>query len=243
MDFLFAKVSRERVTPVCADAVDADRFEPGPFSGIVGGPRDHSTPGSVNRLDEGLVNELAFLPEIGCVCGCKERRDIDWISDKENPRLDSWRELMEGGNNSMIERVHGASIISIGKAVYHSRDKRFDPQLLDFDVHSTSLRDCFKHVLERWDRNAGAQLECTKSLVGQRAYRAPGKRRSRVSWKARVVMYHYDAVARRVDVELDRVCSRVERCLEGRQRVFGVSVSNAAVSNDFRYCHSGSRER
>lgn len=43
-----------------------------------------------------------------------------------------------------------------------------------------------------------------------------------------------DAIARRVNIELDCICARIECRLEGQKRILGVSVANAAVGDYFR---------
>jgi hypothetical protein len=47
--------------------------------------------------------------------------------------------------------------------------------------------------------------------------------------KNRIVMYHYYSIARRMDVELDRVRTQRERAFKCRYRVFGEGVVGAAV--------------
>jgi hypothetical protein len=48
------------------------------------------------------------------------------------------------------------------------------------------------------------------------------------------MVHNHDPVTGRVYIELDRIGAGVERGLESRKRILGVSVTNAAVCNDFR---------
>ena len=49
-----------------------------------------------------------------------------------------------------------------------------------------------------------------------------------------IVMDHNDSIASSVNIELNSVNARIQRCFEGQKRIFGVSVADTAVGNYFR---------
>ena len=119
-------------------------------------------------------------------------------------------------------------------ARYDGRDPGLYVARFYFYVYGGTRTDCLQHLLERGKPDARSDLETVELRKRNRRDSAPGDGRIDRRRKHRIVMDDNDSIACCVNVQLDAVGARIQCRLEGRKRILGVSVANAAVGNYFR---------
>jgi hypothetical protein len=105
----------------------------------------------------------------------------------------------------MIESVHSAPRAGFPNAPHY---QWLDVSRLDFDINHRPITDSIENLFERGNFNAVREWEAANLRCGEIGYSGSGRRR-RVYH--RIVVHNDDAVARGVDVELDRVSSELDR--------------------------------
>ena len=134
----------------------------------------------------------------------------------------------------MIERVHSAARAGSRSALDYRRNLRLDVARFYLYVQGGTRANCLKNLLKRRKGNAWSKLEVVELRQRQGSDGASRNRGIGSRRKDRIVMDDDDSIGSRVNIELNPVNARIECCVEGQKRIFGVSVANAAVGNYFR---------
>ena len=130
--------------------------------------------------------------------------------------------------------MNGAPRGCFRDARYDGCDPGFNVSRFYFNVDGGTSAHCLQHLLERGKPDARSDLEIVELRMLKRRDGAACDGRIDRRRKQWVVMDHDSSIACCMNVELDAVGTRIQCRFEGRKRILGVSVANAAVGNYFR---------
>jgi hypothetical protein len=127
----------------------------------------------------------------------------------------------------MVESVHSAPRAGLPNAPHY---QWLDVSRLDFDINHRPITNSIENLFERGNFNAVRQWEAANLRCGEIGY--SGSRRLRRVYD-RIVVHNDDAVARGVDVELDRVSSELDRPEKSWYRILRQRLVRTAVGDLF----------
>ena len=109
---------------------------------------------------------------------------------------------------------------------YAPNDKRFDICCFDFDIDFGQVTDGVENSLQRGNLDAVGKRESAQLRGGEAGY-FPARLSGRVH--IGIVVYDDNTIARGVHIELDCVCSKVDRSEKGGDRILRQRLVRAAV--------------
>ena len=149
----------------------------------------------------------------------------------ENAGPDSWKDRLDGPDDAVIERVHRASCSRFADA---ARNQQLDVPRLDLDIDNDPVADDIERLGERGNaRTVGKrellELRCRQlgDRLARRSLGVPGVN----DW---IVVNHDNPVTGRVHVQLYSIGSELDGAIEGSERVLGMGLVRAPVSDALR---------
>src|SRR6266404_7009460 len=174
-----------------------------------------------------FIDERHLLPKVLCPSSDERGYRIDVTRYFENTSSNGGENPPHGFDNAMIESVHSAPRAGPPNAPHY---QWLDVSRLDFDINHRPITDSIENLFERGNFNTVRQWETANLRCGEIGY--PGSRR-RQRAHGRIVVHNHDAVARGVDVELDRVSSELDRPEESWYRILRQRLVRPTVGDLF----------
>ena len=216
---------------VGADSIHSEGVQSFPLLGLVRGPRDDPRTNRVRPLDDLFVNRIDFLPEVFRGRSDKRSGRINVTRDLENARSHCRKDRFHDPDDAVIERMNRAACFGFAKTTRH---QRLDVLRLDLHVDSGPVANGIEGFRKRWNARSVSErelleLRCRELSDGlvRRPLRMPG-----VDY--RIVVNHDNPVMGRVHIQLNSIGSELDGALEGSERVLGMGLVRAPVSDALR---------
>jgi hypothetical protein len=153
----------------------------------------------MNATHHFRVDQTRVLPKIFGTGFDKRGERVEMTRDFQDSRSNGGKDFFHVLNDPVIEGVNGAVGDRFANAPNH---QRLDVLSLDLDVNPGTLPDRIEHVREGRDSNAAGEEDFSQLGIRHIGYGRFRPRNSASASHRRIVVYDYDAVARRMDIQL-----------------------------------------
>lgn len=150
---------RELGDAIRADPIYADASQDSPIVRIVGGPRDDFRAGRVCPLDQLLVDERNFLPEIPRSGRHESRHGIDVAAGDQDSSSQGGEDALHRFDDTMVESVDRAVRSGFPDA---PDNERLDVLRLDLDVYHSSIANGIENRVQGGDIDSLRQRKASK---------------------------------------------------------------------------------
>ncbi len=178
-----------------------------------------------------FVDRVDFLPQV--LRGRSDERcsRIDVPGSLENTGPDCGEDRLYVFDDTVVERMHGARRLRFADAAC---DQRLDVARFDFDVDNGPIADEIERLREGWNARSIRQWELLELRGRELDYGLLFGLKWVPGVNHRIVVNDDNSVVRGVDIQLYAIGAELDRPCECSDRVLGMSLVRAPVSDSLR---------